>query len=109
MKKKMLVAMALVMGTVSVGSMTAFAAEARGRCVDEQTFQQYTKETAGLTSEIKAKDLEVAQQSGYGGIERGYDGPDMNRISEIQAERKVIKEKIDAIAKKYGVRSCCVS
>ena len=105
MKKKMIVGIALAMGMLSVGAVSASAAGSccnDGKCADKQVVQQFTQETATLSSALKAKDIELREQN-------SYDGIDMNKVNALEAELKELKGKIKAVAEKHGLPSCCLS
>jgi len=105
MKKKMIVGIALAMGMLSVGTMSASAAGSccnDGKCADKQIVQQFTRETAALSSALKAKDLELRQQY-------SYDGIDMRKVNELETELKELQGKIKVVAEKYDIATCCLS
>jgi peptidoglycan hydrolase CwlO-like protein len=99
MKKNMIIGMALALGILSVGALSASAADACGKCADKQAIQQFSQETESLTSTLKAKDLEL--RALY-----GYDGMDTHKVSALEAEIKELKDKINATATKYGITAC---
>lgn len=99
MKKNMIVGIAMAMGLLSVGAMTASAADTCGNCADKQAVQQFTQETATLTSALKAKDLELR------GL-YGYDGLDTREVSRLETEIKELKDKINLSASKLGIQAC---
>lgn len=99
MNKKMIVGIAMAMGILSVGALSASAADSCGKCADKQAVQQFTQETASLTSELKAKDLEL--RALY-----GYDGIDIYKVNALEAEIKELKDKINASATKHGIPAC---
>lgn len=104
MKKNMIVGMALVMGILSVGALSASAAEPccnSGKCADKEAVQKFTQEAAPLSSALKAKDIELRQLY-------GYDGIDLRKADGLEAEIKELKGRIGVIAKKYGVPGCCL-
>lgn len=105
MKKKMIVGIALAMGILSVGAISASAAGSccnDGKCTDKQIVQQFTLETATLSSTLKAKDIELRELY-------GYDAVDVRKVNELEAELKELKGKIKVVAEKYGILSCCLS
>jgi peptidoglycan hydrolase CwlO-like protein len=99
MKKNMIVGIALAMGILSVGAISASAAYTCGKCADNQTIQQFKQETDSLTSTLKAKDLEL--RALY-----GYDSIDIHKVNALEAEIKVLKDKINASATKFGIPAC---
>jgi peptidoglycan hydrolase CwlO-like protein len=99
MKKNMIIGMALAFGILSVGALSASAADTSGKCADKQAIQQFSHETDSLTSTLKAKDLEL----------RGlytYDSIDIRKADALEAEIKELKDKINAAATKYGIPAC---
>jgi peptidoglycan hydrolase CwlO-like protein len=104
MKKRMIVGIALVMGMLSAGAVSASAAGSccnDGSCADEQAGRQYTQETASVAGALKAKDLELREQYSYEGI-------DTRKVNSLEAELKELKGKLKAAAAKYGVPDCCL-
>lgn len=105
MKKNIIVGITLAIGMLSVGAMAASAAGPcckDGKCTDSQAVQQFTGESSALISTLKVKDAEIAQ-------ERGFEGPNLDKISMLESERKAIKGQIDSISLKYGIPACCAS
>ena len=103
MKKNMIVGIALAMGMLSVGAVSASAAGSccnDGKCTDKQVVQQFSQETAGLASALKAKDIELRELY-------GYDGLDIYKVSELEAEIKELKGKIKVVAEKLNISACC--
>ncbi len=99
MKKKMIVGIALAMGILSAGAISASAADTCGKCTDKQSLQQFTQETDVLSSTLKAKDLELR------GL-YGFDSFDTRKATELESEIKDLKDKINASATKYGIPAC---
>lgn len=99
MKKNMIVGIAMAMGILTVGAMSASAADSCGKCADKQAVQQFTQETAALTSALKTKDIELREQY-------SYDGIDTRKVSDLEEELKELKDKINAAAQKYGIPAC---
>jgi cell division FtsZ-interacting protein ZapD len=64
--------------------------------------QQFSQETTNLSSELKAKDIKLREQY-------GFDGVDTNKVSAIETDIKELKGKIQLIANKYNIQSCCLS
>jgi|SRR6185369_10077731 len=105
MKKKMIVGIALAMGMLSAGAISASAAGSccnDGTCADKQVVQKFTQETAALSGELKAKDIELREQY-------SYDAIDMNKVNKLEAELKELKGKIRVAAEKYALPTCCLS
>lgn len=104
MKKNMIVGIALAMGMLSGGAMTASAAGSccsDGTCTDKQVVQKFLQETAGLDSALKARDLELRELYGNEGI-------DIRKADELEAEIKELKGKIRVVGKKYDIKPCCL-
>lgn len=99
MKKNMIVGIAMAMGILTVGAISASAADSCGKCADKQAVQQFTQETAALTSALKTKDIELREQ-------HSYDGIDTRKVSALEEELKELKDKINAAAQKYGIPAC---
>ncbi len=99
MKKNMIVGIALAMGILSVGALSASAAETCGKCAEQQAIQQFTQETAPLNNTLKAKDLELREQN-------LYDSIDIRKVSALESEMKELKDKINAAADKLGIPAC---
>lgn len=105
MKKNVIVGVALAMGMLSVGAITAFAAGSccgDGKCADKQAFQRFTQETAELSSTLKAKDLKLRELA-------AYDSYDMRKADALEAEMKELKARINSAAEKHGISACCHS
>lgn len=105
MKKHMIIGIALAMATLSAGAVSASTAGSccgTGSCGDKQAVQQFTQETAGLTSALNAKDSELRELN-------GYDSIDIRKADRLEAELKEMKNKIRVIADKHGISSCCIS
>jgi hypothetical protein len=104
MKKNMIVRIALALGMLSVGAVSASAAGSccnTGKCSDKQVVQQFSQETEGLTSALKAKEIELS------GLYR-YDGIDISKADELEREIKGLKARIHVVAEKYKIQTCCL-
>jgi len=105
MKKNLIVGIALALGVLSVGVVSASAASSccnEGKHAGMQNMQQFSQETAGLSSKLKAKDLELRELY-------GFDGMDINKVCNLEADIKELKGKIKLIAGKYNIQPCCIS
>jgi hypothetical protein len=105
MKRKMIVGIALAMGMLSVGAISASAAGSccnDGKCADKQAVQQFTQETAALSGALKTKDIELREQY-------SYDGIDIHKVNDLEVELMELKGKIRIAAEKYGITTCCLS
>ena len=105
MKKNMIVGIVIAVGMLSIGALSASAAASdstMATCSDKQAYQQFTQETAGLASAIKAKDMEL--RALY-----GYDSINIHKVDALEAELKVLKAQVNAAAQKHGIPACCKS
>lgn len=102
MSKKTIVGLLLAMGILTVGALSASAAEPCGKCTEKQVVQQFNQETGGLTSALKAKEIELRQQY-------SYDSIDTHKVEALEAELKELKDGIIAAAQKHGIADCCRS
>ncbi len=103
MKKNMIAGIALALGMLSVGAVSASAAGScciDGKCSDEPTVQQFKKEAAALNSALKAKDIELRELAGYSTY-------DVRKQDALEEEIKEIKAKISVVGEKYGIPACC--
>ncbi|OGT98445.1 MAG: hypothetical protein A2079_03865 [Geobacteraceae bacterium GWC2_48_7] len=98
--KKIIIGTAMAMGILSVGAISAFAADPScGKCADQRAVQQFQKETASLTATINAKDLKLREMNSYESIDPREAGALENDIREL-------KDNINATAIKYGIPAC---
>jgi hypothetical protein len=105
MKKNIIIGIAMAIGVISAGALSASAASAcsgDSRCTDAQVYQKFSQEASSLFSTMKAKDFELREQY-------GYDRVDPRKISKLEAEIKELKGQIQHIAEKHGVLPCCIS
>lgn len=103
MKKHMIAGIALMLGILSVGAVSASAAGScciDGKCSDKPTVQQFTQETAELRSALKAKDIELRGLA-------GYDTYDTRKQQALEDEVKELKSRISAVGQKYDIPACC--
>ncbi|BCS55645.1 hypothetical protein [Geobacter sp. SVR] len=98
MKRKMIVG-TLAMGLLAFGAFSATAAEACDKCVENQVMQQFRQEVSPLATAIREKDIQVRNLY-------GYDRPDMQKISALEAEIKELKDTIESSADKFGIPAC---
>lgn len=105
MKKNLIVGIVSALAVLSVGVVSASAASSccnEGKHAGMQNIQQFSQETAGLSNELKAKDIELRELY-------GFDGLDTNKVSALESDIKELKGKIKLIADKYSIQSCCLS
>lgn len=94
----------IVVWVLSLSALPASAGEPVVYCIDKQTVQQFTKETSGLTSTLKAKGLELRDENLYTISEASrLSSPDYGKINRLESEINELKSKINAAAKKYGI------
>jgi len=99
MKKNTIIGMALALGILSFGALSASAADTCGKCADNQSIQQFRQETDSLESTLKSKDLEL--HSMY-----LTDTYDTRKASDLEAEIKELKAQINASAAKHKIPPC---
>lgn len=105
MRKNMIVGIALAIGILSVGAISASASDSccsSGKCTDKQAAQQFSQDTAELTGTLKAKNIELRELYGYNSI-------DPRKVDDLEAEIRELKGKIKLVAEKYSIPSCCIS
>jgi len=101
----MIVGVALAMGMLSVGAVSASASGSccsDGKCGDKQSVQQFTQETTALSNALKAKDIKLRELY-------SYDSIDIRKADNLEVELKELKAKIKVAAEKHGISSCCIS
>jgi hypothetical protein len=99
MKKKMIIGMAMALGLLSTGAVTASAAEPCGNCADSQALRQYRLERDSLNSSLKARESELHGLYAAEGI-------DMQRADALATEISRIKGDIAAAADRHKIPSC---
>lgn len=102
MGKNMIVGIAVVIGILTIGTLSASAADLCENCTDKQAYQQFTRETTGLASVLMSKDIELR-------VQYSYDAIDTNKVDLLEAELKELKGKINAAAQKHGIAVCSLS
>lgn len=104
MKTHKILGIALAMGMLSVGAVASAASSCcnDGKCTDKVVVQQFSQETAGTASLLKAKEIELRALYGYEGI-------DTQKAAELESEINVLRSKIKASAEKHGISPCCRS
>lgn len=105
MKKRIVVGIALALGILSMGAVSASAApsccDGSKRCADKQVVGKFEQENAGTASALKAKELEL----------RGlyvYDSIDPHRMADLEDQIKELKTQLNQEAKKSGILPCCL-
>ena len=99
MNKHKFVGIAMAMGILTVGAISASAADVCGKCTDNQAVQQFTQETAALTGALKAKDIELREQY-------AYDSIDIRKVNSLERDLKELKAQINAAAQKHDIHAC---
>ena len=103
MKKQAVVGIALAMGMLSFGAMSASAANSccnGGKCSDRQIVQKVVQETAGTASLLHAKEIQLRELY-------GQDGFEPQKAAELESEIQELKNHIKMVEEKYGISSCC--
>ncbi|GFE62499.1 hypothetical protein [Geobacter sp. AOG2] len=100
MKRNMVMGIAIALGMLSTGAVSASAAiAAEGACFDKASEQQYRQETAALADAVRVKEMQLSELLGYD-----------SRIIEarqLETEIKELKDRIGVAAKKHDIRDCC--
>jgi len=99
MKKNLIIGTILALGTLSMSTLTASAADTHGKCADGLAIQKFHRDTDPLASALKAKNLEL--RSLY-----GYDSIDIHKVDAVEAEIKELKYQINAFATKLNIPPC---
>ena len=105
MNKNMIVGIAVAMGMLSASVLSASAAVSccgDSQCSDTQDHQQFTKETAALSSAFKAKDIKLRELA----LSETYD---TWQAAALETDLKELKAKINTVAEKHGISACCRS
>jgi hypothetical protein len=107
MRKNTGLGIVIAAGMLSFGALSASAADSdfnMASCNSKQSYQQYTKETTGQISELKAKETEL--QALYGNDRYGNGSINGRTVSELNGEIKSLKNKINASAQKNEIMDC---
>ncbi len=103
MRKNMVIGIAMAVGMLSFGALTASAAGSgmnMDNCADKQVNQQFTQETAGLVAALNARNDELRSQN-Y------TEGPaNLLKTDVLKKEVTELKNQINAAALKHGVKMC---
>lgn len=107
MKKKTVVGIALAVGMLSMGAVSASTAAASSccngsKCADRQAIEGFDREATETTDTLKAKELELRELY-------GYDGIDANKVAELQSEIQGLRANIKVVAGRYDILSCCLN
>lgn len=104
MKKNHVFGITSVVGLLLFSALSASAAETYYKRADKQAVQQFTQETSGLTSALKAKEIELRQENTYTMSDSHLSsGPDFQKINALELEIKELKDKINSAAQKYDI------
>lgn len=104
MKKKVIVGIAMAMGMLSAGALSASAAGPccqGGKCSDSQAVRQFIQETAALSSALKAKDIELRELNGHETI-------DIRKVDALEEELKELQGRLRVAGEKHGIPPCCI-
>jgi len=97
--KKNIIRTTVILGLLTFGALSASAAEACDKCTEKQVLQQFSQETADLTTALKVKNFQLRELY-------SYDGLDVHKVNQLEEEIKDLKEKINLSANKLGVSPC---
>lgn len=97
MKRQMIAGLAL--GILTVGALSASAAEPCEKCAETQSLQQFKQETAELSGTLKSKDRQLRELY-------TYDSIDIRKVKVLEDEMRELKDKIEATAQRHGIHSC---
>ena len=121
MKNNIIMNIAIVVGMLSFGVLSASAADSfisetnsvpgfdsavdsGGSSLGKQDVNKFLLETATLASALKAKEIELSEQNVYTVSEsNSVPGFYNSKTSTLKSEIKEIKDRIKAAAQKYGV------
>jgi hypothetical protein len=121
MKTNTIMNIAIVAGMLSFGVLSASAAdsfvsetnstpsfdsaaEPFSSSLHKQAIQKFVQETATLASALKAKEIELSEQTVYTVSEsNSVPGFDDGKTSRLESEIKELEDRIKAAAQKYGV------
>lgn len=105
MKKRIFVGIAMALGMLSVGAMSASAAnsccDGKSNCAEKQVVEKFMTEMAGITGALKAKEIELRELY-------SYDSIDPHKTADLEAEIKDLKGKLTQEAQKQGILPCCL-
>ncbi|MBT1074266.1 hypothetical protein [Geobacter grbiciae] len=105
MRKKAIIGIALALGVFTGGTVFAMGCDkcdGTGGCKDSSAVEKLKSETAGLRSELAAKEVELRTEYSYNSINTA-------RIEAIEREIGDIKAKIRAAATKLGIPAGCAA
>lgn len=100
MKKNLIVGIAMAAGVLTMGAMSASAAEScNGSCTDQQSVHQFKQETSVLSGNVEALEAQIREQY-------SNDSIDIRKIEALEAQLKTLKDKIEVIALKHNISKC---
>ena len=99
---------AVVVGMVSIGALTASADDSIIISADKQAIQKFTQETTALATTLAAKKTELAGLYSITDVsEAGAQlSLDVAKVNALEAQIKVLRDQISAAAQKYQVQVC---
>ncbi|QEM67158.1 hypothetical protein FO488_02605 [Geobacter sp. FeAm09] len=105
MKRDLVMGIAIALGVLSIGVVSASAATTasccneEGACLDKSSAQQYKQETAALSDAVRVKEIELSQLLGYDST--------IIEARQLEAEIKELKDRIGVVAQKHAMQDCC--
>jgi len=103
MKKNMVAGIAMAVGILSIGALASAAGgseQSMEACVSKSAYQQFIQESSELTNKLKNKEFELREQYSLSDYVDNY------KVGELEADQKELKNKINAVAQKYGIPAC---
>lgn len=83
---------------VSIGALSAQAADFYCK-KDAEALHVYQQESAGVSSALQKKELELRELY-------AYDSIDIRKVAVLEAEIKTLKSSLERIAQKNGLTAC---
>jgi peptidoglycan hydrolase CwlO-like protein len=99
MKKNRIAAIVIALGLVTIGAMSASAAETGCSCAEKQALLQYRQDTGNLTKALQARQAELRELF-------LQETMDLSRADRIEGELRELKGKIGAAAEQLGIPAC---
>jgi hypothetical protein len=99
MKSNRIAGIVAAVGLITIGAVSASAAETGCSCAEKQSVQQYRQDSGSLTSALQAKETELRELY----LRETVDLATANRL---EGEMRELKGKIGTIAEKYGIPDC---
>lgn len=99
MNRNRIAGIVAAIGLVTIGAVSASAAETACSCAEKQAVQQYRQDSGSLTSALQAKETELRELYLRETV-------DLATADRIEGELRELKGKIGTIAEKYGIPAC---